>query len=187
MSESEAEDRLPALPATAPANLPRTLQLPYHPSSSSALSSVRSVSTPRGTPSPSRRLATTVEEEYEADSEDDDEGTVPEDIVRETLGHWNTLRARARRSRSTDMYNLDSFILKWVENPRRAKQLAEALLKPKVQAALESKNVIVKAAGEDDDDIASKIRQELKPLQSNGWMKANGCSMSWMMISGVLT
>ncbi|EAQ85709.1 predicted protein [Chaetomium globosum CBS 148.51] len=108
------------------------------------------------------------EQEYEADLEDDaDGGIAPEDIVRETVGHWNTMRGRSRRSRNAGMYNLDTFIARWVENPRRAKQLADALLKHDVQAALESKNVVVKLAQGDDDSIASRIRHELKPLQLN--------------------
>lgn len=184
MADSDADDS-PGLPQPAQPAVSRTFRLPYHPSSSSALSSARSVSPVRPTPSPVRQssrrtpshLATSwrrppapeEEEEYEADLDEvvEIEATVPDDIVQETSTHWANLRNRARRSRegNTDLYNLDTFITKWVEDPRRARQLASAILKPHVQEALRGKGAIVKTAEEDQEGIVLKIRRELKPLQ----------------------
>jgi hypothetical protein len=170
MAESSDLDELPELPSFPTAqstNRPNPTQLQTLSSELSELSitpaspsEVFPVSQAPGGPSTSPGPG---------DDDDDDAAEPGDDIVTETVKTWNVCRTRNRRraSRGQDRpqaYNLEAFVVKWVESDNRARQLGYILMDDCVREALRAQGISIRYMADDVEDPAIKIRREMKTL-----------------------
>ncbi|KAK4232867.1 hypothetical protein C8A03DRAFT_19939, partial [Achaetomium macrosporum] len=103
------------------------------------------------------------------DDDDDDAAEPGDDIVTETVKTWNVCRTRNRRraSRGQDRpqaYNLEAFVVKWVESDNRTRQLGDILMDDRVREALRAQGISIRYMADDVEDPAIKIRREMETL-----------------------
>ncbi|KAK4233917.1 hypothetical protein C8A03DRAFT_38332 [Achaetomium macrosporum] len=92
-----------------------------------------------------------------------------DDIVDETTKAWRQWRiannTRVYRGQDTPKaYTLEAFVVRWVEQNGRARQLANVLIDDRVREALGQQGIAICMAEDLEEEPALKIRKEMKTL-----------------------